>query len=69
MITIILAPHEDCDYDSKEAVLADYNDNKMFINVSTHQHYRGDYVTKQDLEKLGCNIKFIFNRCTMYFYL
>lgn len=68
-VTFILAPHQDREYDSKEAVLTDWNEGKDFINVSTFQHYKGDYINKNDLHDLGCDVKFIYDNCTKSFYL
>ena len=67
--TMILVPHEDREYDSKEAVLADWESGKSFINVSTFSHYGGDYVTKGMMHDINMNIKFFFCKCTKWFYL
>jgi hypothetical protein len=64
---LILTPAYGRDYNSKDAVLADYNDGKDFIIASAMHPYCGKPISKRDIT--DATVKFRYSKLRKAFYL
>ena len=66
MSELILTPAYGRDYNSKEAVLADYNDGKDFIIANFNHPYSGKPMSKRDVTNETVKFRYSKLRKVMY---